>query len=164
MSVDTPQNYVNAMSKHHENMIQTTQDEYDTIETTLNAHVSAWGNIMQMQIRTTRNCISNNNEIPPLYGLRKDHKAFADKMAGPPLRPVCGAIIGNNYRISYLLSTIIRPLVVLSKDVCDSTEDMLYRIRHCNENEDLSDCILGSMDVEALYPSIDIDFAVEKCM
>ena len=32
-----------------------------------------------------------------------------------------------------------------------------------NENDDLTNCIIGSMDVEALYPSIDIDFSVEKC-
>ena len=29
---------------------------------------------------------------------------------------------------------------------------------------DLSRCILGSMDVKALYPSIDIDFSVDECV
>ena len=34
---------------------------------------------------------------------------------------------------------------------------------YCNENTDISNCIVGSMDVEALYPSIDVDFSVDRC-
>ena len=41
---------------------------------------------------------------------------------------------------------------------------MLSRVRVVNETVDLTNCIIGSMDVKALYPSIDIDFAVEKCV
>ena len=41
---------------------------------------------------------------------------------------------------------------------------MLGRVRKVNEEVDLKNCIIGSMDVKALYPSIDIDFAVEKCV
>ena len=41
---------------------------------------------------------------------------------------------------------------------------MLSRVRVVNETVDLNNCIIGSMDVKALYPSIDIDFAVEKCV
>ena len=33
-----------------------------------------------------------------------------------------------------------------------------------NEEENLTNCVIGSMDVKALYPSIDIDFAVERCV
>ena len=49
-------------------------------------------------------------------------------------------------------------------DICDSTADMLARVEKCNEEKDLKNCIIGSFDVEALYPSIDVDFAVEKCL
>ena len=41
---------------------------------------------------------------------------------------------------------------------------MLSRVKLVNETVDLTDCVIGSMDVKALYPSIDIDFAVEKCV
>ena len=41
---------------------------------------------------------------------------------------------------------------------------MLSRVEKCNQNKDLNNCIIGSFDVDALYPSIDIDFAVEKCL
>ena len=76
---------------------------------------------------------------------------------------VCGAVVGNNVCISHLLSFILRPVIALSEDVCNSTDDMLSRVSKCNQS-DLSGCIVGSMDVEALYPSIDIEFAVEKCI
>ena len=41
---------------------------------------------------------------------------------------------------------------------------MLYGVKECNGNQDLDGCMIGSFDVEALYPSIDIDFAIEKCL
>ena len=76
---------------------------------------------------------------------------------------MCGAVVGNNVCISHLLSFILRPVIALSEDVCNSTDDMLSRVSKCNQS-DLSGCIVGSMDVEALYPSIDIEFAVERCI
>ena len=58
---------------------------------------------------------------------------------------------------------IFRSLIKESVDVCESTEDLLSRIRECNQQQNLDKCIVGSMDVKALYPSIDITFSVEKC-
>eukprot|EP00794_Sanderia_malayensis_P016493 gene16493-18133_t len=101
--------------------------------------------------------------IPPLYGLRKDHKACIDQEKGPPTRPVCGANVSSNYRISHFLSMVIRPFFKESVEVCESTEDLLSRIKECNKHQDLSRSIIGSMDVVALYPSIDIDFSTKKC-
>ena len=66
--------------------------------------------------------------------------------------------------MSYLLSLFLQPILITSEVTCSSTEDLLYRIDNCNKNEDLRDCIIGSFDVEALYPSIDINFAVDKCV
>ena len=103
--------------------------------------------------RLRRNFKAINNQIPPLYGLRKDHKPFDDEFKGPPMRPVCGGIVSCNYRISYFLSQFLKPLIKEAAETCDSTEDLLYRTQYCNENTDLSNCIVGSMDVEALYPS-----------
>ena len=50
------------------------------------------------------------------------------------------------------------------QEPCTSTEDLLSRISDLNNTEDLSNCIVGSMDVKALYPSIDIDFSVDRCV
>lgn len=38
------------------------------------------------------------------------------------------------------------------------------RIRRCNHSNGLKGCVLSSMDVISLYLSIDIAFAVEKCI
>ena len=58
----------------------------------------------------------------------------------------------------------MQPVIQQAKYPCNSTEDMLSRVKRVNETVDLNNCIIGSMDVKALYPSIDIDFAVEKCV
>ena len=41
---------------------------------------------------------------------------------------------------------------------------MLWRINECNRECDLHDYMVGSFDVNALYPSIDVDFSIAKCM
>ena len=47
--------------------------------------------------------------------------------------------------------------------VCASTEELLAEIEELNKGGRLNESdIIGSMDVEALYPSLDIDFTVEK--
>ena len=60
--------------------------------------------------------------------------------------------------------SILQPVIQQAKHPCNSTEDMLSRVREINETVNLENCIIGSMDVKALYPSIDIDFATEKCV
>ena len=138
--------------------------EYKEVEKSLNAHMSAWVRIFQGDDRTGSNYQATHNAIPPLYGLRKDHKHCEDQVKGPPIRPVCGAVVSCNYRISHFLSMILRPLVEQAEETCESTEDLLSKIKECNESENLTKSIVGSMDVTALYPSIDVDFAVDKCI
>ena len=78
---------------------------------------------------------------------------------GPPQRPVCGAVVGSNYRISHFISSIIRPVIEEAEEPCNSTKDFLSTIQKVNNEESI-----GSMDVEALYPKIDIEFSVDKCV
>ena len=66
------------MQPHLQGMKEVTQIDYDNTEKLLNAHVSAWCTIMKGDDRTTNNFQSTNNMIPPVYGLRKDHKDFED--------------------------------------------------------------------------------------
>ena len=145
-------------------MEETTEETNDKTERLLNCHMQALCRIFSASDRVSNNFQSSNNDIPPIYGLRKDHKDHDDMFTGPPLRPVCGAVTSCNYRISYFLSQVIKPLIQISPETCDSTEDLLSKIKKVNENEDLRGCIIGSMDVKALYPSIDIDFATDKCV
>ena len=141
-----------------------TSEEYRQIENEINSHMYAWCNIIHADERVRRSLQMAGNEVPPQYGLRKDHKQFEDPVKGPPLRPVCGAVIASNYRMSYFLSMILKPYIKQVEQIFDSTSDMLARVERCNKEKDLKNCIIGSFDVEALYPSIDVDLAVDKCL
>ena len=77
---------------------------------------------------------------------------------------MCGAVIASNFRLSHFISTILQPIIQQQKYTCNSTEDLLGKVKKINEDINLENCIIGSMDVKALYPSIEIDFAVEKCV
>ena len=166
ISVDTPENYIESMQPHLEGTIPSTEEEYVKTEKLLNAHMTTWCRILKFDKRVAHNFVTENNEIPPLYGLRKDHKDVpaGEEEKGPPQRPVCGAVVASNYHLSHFISTVLQPVIQQAKHPCNSTEDMLSRVRMVNETVDLRNCVIGSMDVKALYPSIDIDFAVEKCV
>ena len=57
----------------------------------------------------------------------------------------------------------MRPVWQETKTACQSTEELLAAVKELNESGQLDHmCTLGSADVKALYPSIDIDFACEK--
>ena len=101
ISVDTPENYVESMKEHLEGTIPSTEEEYVKTEKLLNAHTMTWSRIMKFNKKVANNFVTENNEIPPLYGLRKDHKTIpaGDEEKGPPQRPVCGAVVASNYRL-----------------------------------------------------------------
>ena len=152
----------------------TTEDETITIETIsqyekeINAHAENWIRILSAgtetnnydRIRTSMK--SRNNPPSPLSVLRKDHKPYEDEFIGPPGRPVCGGDVSYNKRLSHLISMLLTDVYRGEKTVCSSTEELLAEVRKLNDEgiDDLD--IVGSMDVEALYPSLDIDFTVEK--
>ena len=102
ISVDTPDNYVDSMQPHLEGTIPSTEEEYTKTEKLINAHMMNWCRIMKFDKKVAHNFISENNEIPPLYGLRKDHKDVpaGEEEKGPPQRPVCGEVT-TPYQILY---------------------------------------------------------------
>ncbi len=51
--------------------------------------------------------------------------------------------------------------VCYGKTVCNSTEEMLASIEECNKTEIDREFVIGSADVISLYPSIEIDHAVQ---
>ncbi|CAI9736439.1 Hypothetical predicted protein [Octopus vulgaris] len=130
------------MQPHIANTKITILQAHEEREKVLNAHMMMWTTVLGPYKRTANNFQAWNNDIPALYGLRKDHKVTTDPIAGPPTRPVCGANMACNYRISYFLSMIIRPIIRMSHDVCDSTEDLLSRINDCNNTCDLTACMI----------------------
>ena len=166
MSLDTPENYIRSMTPQLEGTVTASIEEYEASEKLLNAHMRSLSRIFNFNVRVANNFQAKNNEMPPLYDMRKDHKhvPIGEESNGPPQRSVCGGIISSNYRISHFISSIIQPIISEAEEPCTSTEDLLSRIDKLNESEDLDNCIIGSMDVSALYPSIDIDFSVDRCV
>ena len=102
---------------------------------------------------------SENNTLAPFYCLRKDHKPIEpDKeVEGPKTRPLCGATDCLTRRTSYLLSKLLVDLIPPSDTQCNSTQELIDEISKLNEGEVDKDWIVCSLDVEALYPSLDIE-------
>ena len=49
-----------------------------------------------------------------------------------------------------------------SGSVCMNTEEMMAEIARVNNEGVPDDIVIGSTDVKALYPSLDIEFTIEK--
>jgi len=106
-------------------------------------------------------CSSLVCELPPVYGLRKDHKKTNDMTKGPPLRPVCSATTAYNSKLAHLITTYLARIWKNEPENCASTEELLAEFRHVNEKGIDQECFVGSADVVALYPSLNIDSVVE---
>ena len=108
---------------------------------------------------------SDRTDPPPLYGLRKDHKKCIDSETGPPTRPVCGASAAHNGKLSHLISMILKEVKRADEDSCESTDDIMAAIQSVNEEHCVvngNKLCVGSLDVKALYPSLNIPYAAEK--
>ena len=130
LSIDKPENYKKAMAPHLQGSLVTTE-ECNKMEEVICAHAISWtrilaiGSLVNQKDRVRKCMLSQSSPIPPLYGLRKDHKDLPlDKIVeGPPVRPVCGVNSSPNHKLSYLLSTILSELWKEDKEsVCLSTE------------------------------------------
>ena len=108
---------------------------------------------------TTTGCV-----IAPFYALRKDHKnvEVGREAEGPKTRGVCGARDCLTMRLSHLLSQVLRELIPHNDTHCDSTEDLLAEIEKVNNTNRVNPrWKVGSLDIEALYPSLDIPKCAE---
>lgn len=93
-------------------------------------------------------------KMPVLYGLPKVHKA------GVPLRPVVSSINCPTMHLAKLIDITLQPLVTSSKVYLRDTKHFLQVLEGL-KSQDLSNCKLFSLDVEALYPSVPHEGAVE---
>ena len=115
-------------------------------------------------MRIKNNMISNDSSVAPLYTLRKDHKDCSDEYRGPPVRPVCGAVVGYNCKLSHVMSVILAEVWKSRENsaICMSTEDMIAEMNRTIKNQEDDGLIIGSTDVVVLYPSLGIDFTIDK--
>ena len=145
-----------------------TESLHERLQKEANAHSVLWvrllnaGEVIGGQARIKNNMLVSDCTLAPLYTLRKDHKKTADQNSGPSVRPVCGAVSAYNRNLSHLISMILTEVWKKEESVCLNTEEMLADFRKVNSNNITEEVIIGSADVKALYPSLEIPFTVEK--
>ena len=168
MSVDTPENYAEAATPHIKNDIIITQEEYAKIEEATNAHTKCWMRMLNVgkeskdDDRYKSSMLTHNSKPATLYIYRKDHKKFEDRIKGPPVRPLCDVNDSYGHKLSHFLCNILKEISDEQETICDSTEDMIAAIKNTNEKRKLNEnSVIGSMDVKALYPSLDINFTID---
>ena len=99
MCLDTVQNYVNCMTEHTVKDKVVTAGRVKEAEQILDNNSRSWTKMCRLgewnnhMWRVNRALISNFTTIPPLLGLRKDHKRdINDNLSlGSKLRPLCPA-------------------------------------------------------------------------
>ena len=164
-SVDKPNNYVEAVMSHTTNDAEIREDRVKQIELRMNQHMKQFNKMFMVgtthedERRVESATHSTNTPAPPLYGLRKDHKAAEDARKGPPVRPVCGSNESPNSKLSGFLSRIVNDFADTSDITteCRSSEEMRATFEKYNEADPAvkKKCAVVSMDVKALFPSMD---------
>ena len=168
MSVDSTEYYIRSSIPHfQDNRIEV--KEVRAIEAEMNAHAVFWVRMLQAgknnnnEGRYTNSMRSHYSKIAEAYTFKKDHKIYQNDIEGPPVRPLCDGSDCISRRFSFFISKILQEVDAKKDTASDSTEDMLAAISECNvELQNTSNNIsIGSADVKALYPSLDIPFTIE---
>ena len=165
-SCDTAENYKKACNKHLEDPTKTEVielGEHERAEKELNCHGYALLRMAGLKDdingeRIRKAMKSTNNALAPFYCLRKDHKKIevGKEMDGPKTRPLCGATDCLTRRTSFLLSKLLTEIIPAGETQCNSTEELLQEIERANEDDIDEGWVIISLDVDALYPSLDI--------
>ena len=101
---------------------------------------------------------------PHVYPNFKVHKLTEDMIENkiiPPVRMVTSGVAGPTHRIGMFLDAVLQPVV---KKYCDGeivkdTTSFLASLIDMKENKHLERCnLIGTLDVDALYPSIKIKY------
>ena len=165
-SCDTKDNYKMACHKHLSDPTKTeviSLDEHDRAEREMNSHGYALLRMMGLKgdakgKRIRRTMKSTNNALAPFYCLRKDHKKVEEgcEAQGPKTRPLCGATDCLTRRTSFLLSKLLVDIIPPDVTQCNATEELIQETEQLNKRTVDKNWIVCSLDVEALYPSLDI--------
>ena len=167
------------MEPHIKNDKVHTREDVDKVEKQLNGAATQilrafkFGEDWQHNARMKSACLVENNEVPSLNQLFKDHK---DVLA---TRPVCRAQVKQapNGPLSSLVCQILNPFVEEAdkerRTDLKSTEELCNEINAANNEikkngvkrgpfQQDGGLIVGSKDVECHYPNIDIDLVAEE--
>ena len=169
--IDTKENYMLACERHFSDGVQEiTLTEHDRIEKYLNCQMLALLRMVGMDdnnkgYRIRNACTTTGCVLAPFYTLRKDHKTveLGKEAERPKTRGVCGGKDCLTMRLSHILSLILNELVPDNDTHCDATEVLLAETEIVNKRNDVNPrWKAGGLDIEALYPSLDIHKCVDK--
>ena len=149
-------------------------DDVTVIQNEVICHSKALCNVFKIsnqwgekeEARTCRAMAEKSTVIPQMVITQKDHKPIQDDGL-PKTRAMCGASQSINQRVSDLLTDVLQAL--FSSELSNeslSTESYIHKIYKLNKDIRegrivAPDLMVGSLDVEALYPSTDIYKAAE---
>ena len=149
-------------------------DDVTVIQNEVICHSKALCNVFKIsnqwgekeEARTRRAMAEKSTIIPQMVITQKDHKPIQDDGL-PKTRAMCGASQSINQRVSDLLTDVLQAL--FSSELSNeslSTESYIHKIDKLNKDIRegrivAPDLMVGSLDVEALYPSTDIYKAAE---
>ena len=165
---DSAENYRLSAEPHTNGDETITEETKKGYEKLINAHAEMWCRIINAgkdvgnHNRIRYSMKSKNCPPAPLTIPRKDHKEYESQHTGPPGRPLCSGDVSYNMRLSHLLSIMLAELHKEEESICSSTEDLIAEIDRINREGIDSTYVIGSADVDALYPSLDVKFTVDK--
>ena len=172
MTVDSMENYSEAISVHTEGDTEIDERRVEKIEKNANDYLKVLNRIFNVgaawnqQRRVAEASTSTNVPPPAFYGLRKDHKVVPEerKEKGPPVRPICSAREAPNSRLSNFASRVLNSAADLIEDHHEvrSSEEMRASFERFNTEVSEADrrkCKIISTDIKALYPSMRIKTA-----
>ena len=140
MAALSRESYLAAGKEHTSKDVETTREECEERQRTLNGHQSSWlkitgnGRNWRHESRFRSMTINKSAAIPPLYCLIKDHKAVGEGGI-PRTRPVVSGNLGMNVHLNNHLSDLIEPIANLARESCKaiSTEESLRILDDTNK-------------------------------
>ena len=89
-----------------------------------------------------------HQRIPQFYGIPKIHKTFTSL---PPIRPIVSQTESLLSHTAQLIDHVLQPLAQIYPDYLHNSTSLLIQLQDLHLPKD---CILVTIDVESLYPSI----------
>ena len=74
---------------------------------------------------------------------------------------MCSGSSAYNRKLSHLISKIIRPIWQEEESISTNTEEVMAAVHDINKENIETELLVGSADVRALYPSLDINHTAE---
>merc|ERR1711867_161661 len=159
--------YEKLVKTHTDKDREVTWKELEEAQKAIRSHARSLGKICGLGLnegernidRCNQNLSSWACDPPILRAVAKTHKA-TDPEGTPKSRPIVEAARGLTTPLGEQLSDLLEPVAKCRSKIWEaqSTEEVLRKIGEANltvETQAVKQIIVGSLNVEALYPSID---------